>query len=66
MKKVAKDGVHACVLRIFFCASLLLSSLNKKDDVAAKKQLLTTRLAKSLIFIVFSFEKLCENRQQPT
>ena len=51
-KKVAKDGVHACVLRIFF-AALFVSSLDEIVVATKKKQLFGSIVQTEFCFFVF-------------
>ena len=63
-ERCAKDGVHACVLRIFFS---LFAQLCKFEIFKwCQKQNTIKRPTGHFVFVFFLFLFLCENRQQPT
>ena len=67
-RKLRKDGVHACVLRIFFRFALLLSSFCKllRSLTNVRALSIPKSTAKYFVFGMDFFFLLCENRQQLT
>ena len=67
IRKLRKDGVHVCVLRIFFSLRSFIRFVKKNSwHTKTNKIIMLAGANIILFFCLFFVFQLCENRQQPT